>query len=197
MFASLHGVVLAGGRSTRMGHDKASMVVDGLTLVERTILALRTVTSNTVVVGSQVALMDQQLGDSVAWLPDDEQFAGPVAALAQAAAATTAEWLFVLPCDLAEPKKAVKWLASQLHVAGTQALLARDSAGHVQWLTAIVQREALLSAVADVGTTDVPVRRILSNLTTVFVDPPTDNESIWEDMDTPEDVQRHHGDRHD
>jgi len=194
---SVQGVVLAGGRSSRMGHDKASLVVDGLPLVERAIRALSLVSSDTVVVGPTVSLVNTELSGGVTWIPDAEAFAGPVAALAQAAAAATADWLVVLPCDLAHPARAVELLASQEPSDDVQAYIARDSTGSEQWLTMMLRRDALSAALVDAGTSDVPVRRILSKLHVVFVDPPSNDQNIWEDMDTPDDVQRQHGGPHD
>lgn len=45
------GAVLAGGRSRRMGRDKATVVIDGVTMRERAIAALMTVCDRVVVVG--------------------------------------------------------------------------------------------------------------------------------------------------
>ena len=44
------GMVLTGGRSSRMGRDKASLVLDGRTLLERTVAALEVVADEIVVV---------------------------------------------------------------------------------------------------------------------------------------------------
>ena len=46
------GIVLAGGRSTRMGTDKASMALDGVPLLQRTVMVLSEVAAEIVVVRS-------------------------------------------------------------------------------------------------------------------------------------------------
>jgi molybdopterin-guanine dinucleotide biosynthesis protein A len=72
------GILLTGGRSRRLGVDKASLVLDGETLAARAAQRLRSVCAPVV-----------ELGDGVSGLPavrEDEAGAGPLAALAAAGA---------------------------------------------------------------------------------------------------------------
>lgn len=97
MSAPLHGLLLAGGKSRRMGTDKAELVVqDGLTLRERGIQLLQTVTHD---VHLSIAA-DDTTTYSVPTLTDRRANAGPLAGLDAAfARAPDAAWL-VLACDL-------------------------------------------------------------------------------------------------
>lgn len=52
-FPNVTGFVLAGGKSTRMGTDKASLSLEGQTLLERAIATLRTVASDVLILGSK------------------------------------------------------------------------------------------------------------------------------------------------
>ena len=51
------GILLAGGRSRRMGHDKASMILDGQSLLQRAVTALATVVDEIVVVRAPGAVL--------------------------------------------------------------------------------------------------------------------------------------------
>lgn len=95
------GVVLTGGRSTRLGRDKATLVVDGTTLAERAVIRLAAVCDVVVEVGPGVTDRPS--------VREEPAFAGPVAALLAA-------------LDLVEPP--VVLLACD-HVAMTSELLAR------------------------------------------------------------------------
>lgn len=72
---TLLGVVLAGGRSSRMGQDKAGLVWGGKTFLEHQASLLQDVGCDAVVVAGR---------DDSRWLslPDERPFGGPVAALA-------------------------------------------------------------------------------------------------------------------
>jgi molybdopterin-guanine dinucleotide biosynthesis protein A len=50
---NLSGFVLAGGKSTRMGRDKATLALDGRTLLEHAIAVLRGVVDEVCILGSQ------------------------------------------------------------------------------------------------------------------------------------------------
>ena len=51
--SQLSGFVLAGGKSTRMGQDKAALSLNGRTLLEHALTALREVCSNVAILGKQ------------------------------------------------------------------------------------------------------------------------------------------------
>jgi molybdopterin-guanine dinucleotide biosynthesis protein A len=53
MRSQLSGFVLAGGKSTRMGQDKAALNLHGRTLLEHALAALRTVCGNVAILGKQ------------------------------------------------------------------------------------------------------------------------------------------------
>jgi molybdenum cofactor guanylyltransferase len=96
------GIVLAGGRSSRMGRDKALIEVGGRTLIERTVevtrFALRGETSAPVLV---LAARTQKLPvlEGVTVVHDQEGFAGPLAALAQTAPLLETSRVLVVAVD--------------------------------------------------------------------------------------------------
>lgn len=52
----IYGVILAGGRSTRMGEDKANLLLDGQTLLERTSVLLQQAGADVVLVSGRPQL---------------------------------------------------------------------------------------------------------------------------------------------
>jgi molybdopterin-guanine dinucleotide biosynthesis protein A len=87
------GAVLTGGRSTRMGRDKASLVVDGTPMGLRVIEALRAAGAAEV-----FAVGGAGVGD-VRVVPDDGA-PGPMAGVRAALAAARHDAVVVLACDL-------------------------------------------------------------------------------------------------
>ena len=96
----LRGLILAGGRSTRLGEDKAALVLSGTTtLLERMIALLRPVT-----VSVHVSVRPDQTGDPVRSrhpvLVDPSTGLGPAAGLLAARAFDPAAAWLVLACDM-------------------------------------------------------------------------------------------------
>ena len=96
---ALHGLVLAGGRSTRMGRDKAALAWHGRPALERAFDLLSACTAR-----AFVSLRAEQAGDplrrALPHIVDGEAGQGPIAGIAAAQAAhPEAAWL-VLACDL-------------------------------------------------------------------------------------------------
>jgi molybdopterin-guanine dinucleotide biosynthesis protein A len=88
------GAVLAGGRSRRMGVDKATLVVGGRMLAQRSIDALQGAGIERVVIVGGANDFGLEL------IADDDPGSGPLGAVLTALEATTPADLVVLPCDL-------------------------------------------------------------------------------------------------
>jgi len=95
----LRGLVLAGGRSVRMGEDKAGLLIGGRTLLGRTVELLRPLVTSV-----HVAIRADQATDLLrrqfALLIDVPGVGGPAAALAAAWHQDPASAWLVLACDM-------------------------------------------------------------------------------------------------
>lgn len=92
------GIVLAGGRSTRMGTDKAWLDWNGRPLVARVAAALRAAGCTEVLaVGGHLARL-AQLGLSA--IPDPEPGEGPLPALAAGLRAARGPLVLAVACDM-------------------------------------------------------------------------------------------------
>jgi molybdopterin-guanine dinucleotide biosynthesis protein A len=101
MNVSLHGLLLAGGRSSRMGRDKASIVVGGagLTQARRALELIRPLCEHT-----HLSLREGQPvpegGEGFRVLRDDHEAEGPLRGILTAFRAEPAAAWLVLACDL-------------------------------------------------------------------------------------------------
>lgn len=92
------GCVLAGGRSSRMGQDKSSLVVRGESFLARATRALATVCSRVVISGTMT-----DLPAGLAVVPDEVRDRGPLGGISAALRFVEkdgAEWVMFLPVDM-------------------------------------------------------------------------------------------------
>lgn len=89
------GFVLAGGRSTRMGQDKALLQLGGVSLIERAVEKLRAVVSEVRILGSRA-----EFASYAPIVPDLHDGCGPLGGLEAALAAAKTDWILVLPVDM-------------------------------------------------------------------------------------------------
>lgn len=133
------GAVLCGGRSRRMGRDKALLVVEGETMVARVVRALGQAGARRIAAvggdlpGIRAALAGEPAVALVADATPDE---GPLGGVLTALGSLDAPIVLVLACDLVAPSSAA--------MAGTVAALAADPAAHLA---------APLTASRNLGTT--------------------------------------------
>ena len=125
MIADVTGVVLAGGHSSRMGADKAALLIGGEPLLRRVVRRLRLALAETLVVGPpELAALLQPLAPGQTTehvtehatnqqpeqtarpiaetrvIPDAQPGLGPLGGLATALGAITTPYAFVIACDM-------------------------------------------------------------------------------------------------
>lgn len=87
--------VLAGGRSSRMGQDKALLSLGGRPLVQHAVSKLRQLTEEVYLLGSR-----PELAPFAPLVPDLREGCGPLGGIEAALAHTSREWILVLPVDM-------------------------------------------------------------------------------------------------
>jgi molybdopterin-guanine dinucleotide biosynthesis protein A len=173
-------IVLTGGTSSRMGRDKATLVLDGMTLLDRT---LHGVPDDVRVV---VAGPTTTVGRSVSFVREQPPGGGPVAGLDAALAVIEASAVVVLATDLPLVADLPSQLAAALHAAdgSIDAVVAVDADGRLQHLCAAYRTARLRDAIAAGGTVSgasmrsvvarLQVQRLVTTGAAADVDTPAD-----------------------
>jgi molybdopterin-guanine dinucleotide biosynthesis protein A len=134
----VNGFVLAGGRSSRMGTDKALLQYAEQPLIARAVALLRSAGLEAHIVGSRL--------DLVAYAPvikDLHPDCGPLGGIEAALAASTSEWNVFLPVDLPlVPSIFVRYLIERAGINGSAAAIP-TLAGKPEPLCAVYRRELL------------------------------------------------------
>ncbi|GAA1569550.1 hypothetical protein GCM10009804_27490 [Kribbella hippodromi] len=178
-------VVLAGGGSVRFGGvDKAMVVLEGVSLLDRVLTATADAVS-TVVVGAVRTTYRE-----VAWTVEEPPAGGPVAGLAAGLAYGVAPVVVVVSCDLpwitrTDVTTLVEALSQADRVDGYGL---RDAGGREQWLAAAYRRASLTEAIRRVGDPrDKSVRRTLAGLELAWTAPTQAGNDVdtWADLDAP------------
>lgn len=91
-------VILAGGRSRRMGQDKATIEIAGETLFARTLATMRRLFSRVLIAGNRPDLVRAD----VPCVPDIYP-GSALGGIHGGLSAAPTDWIFVAPCDLAFP----------------------------------------------------------------------------------------------
>lgn len=203
--AGVAAIVVAGGSSARMGHDKAALLLEGATLLQRTVDACARL--GPVVVVAPVQRRDLLRPDTeVHWTLEDPPGGGPVAGIAAGltalvgpASATlhdpgAAEFgpgqtvgrvgaVQVLPVDVPGAGAILDALAAAPWPDDSDALVPVDSAGWPQWLMGRYRLDPLRRAVAGLGGADGrSVRRLFQGWEPTLVAVP---DRVLNDVDDP------------
>ena len=134
--SDLSAFVLAGGRSARMGADKAFLQLDGRTLLQRALELAETVSGDVRVVGAK-----EKFAAFAPVVGDLYEGRGPLGGIHAALSATRSEFNLMLAVDLPFlEKRFLAWLAEQAQAENAVVTVPR-AAGGLQPLCAVYRRE--------------------------------------------------------
>ena len=183
-------IILAGGQSRRMGHDKANMPFADSTLLHTVIQQLKPLFSN-------ILLSVHQPVPAYAYpqISDTTPYAGPLAALVDVLAHIDTPWAFVTACDMPFVNPAlISALAKRR--SGQQAVIA-DIDGHWQPFAAFYAKNSLPILHNALQSGDRSLTGALRRLNPVCISAKDLRATdlalrSFIDLDTPDDWLRHH-----
>lgn len=189
---TVHAVVLTGGRSSRMGgRHKPAILVDGHSVIDRTLTALWSAApdANVVIAGSDEGLSPSRR-HQVTVVREHPPFSGPLAGVRAAVESISSSdgLIILLGGDL--PFLSARTLQKLLGAAAAGVPLAScvDATGHLQYLCAAWQQDVLRSQLAKIDDpAGIPLKALFDGLHAELVD--TDPDEL-RDIDTPHDLAR-------
>jgi len=198
MTANAMVAILAGGSSSRMGTDKARLVVDGSPLIDHVATALARYPQ--VVVGGSADLIEL-ISTDARWVPDHWPGEGPLGAIITALkysldpdeSTDGTRLLLTVGCDLVDLSPALVTLLIDEAVQSNADVCVPLIGGYRQWHVAVWNARTL-QPLADAFESGIrsPWRAAMKLRQTVVT---TTLASPLIDLDTPDDVSRYSGAR--
>jgi molybdopterin-guanine dinucleotide biosynthesis protein A len=187
----IEGFILAGGASSRMGADKATLTLGDETFVARVCDALASVASRVSIVSAR----DDQSDCGLTIVRDVYAGAGALGGLHAALAACRAPWAAVVSCDLPFVTRELFLRLASLASADFDAVAPVQPDGRPQPLCALYSVRACLPAAARlIEAGELRPRVLLKNLRTRWVAPEefsdlTRAELFFTNVNTPDDYE--------
>lgn len=190
MIADCTAIILAGGDSQRMGSDKANLLLDGRSLLQRV-----TATMQQVFPKVMLSVREPRTGIELPQICDDPSCAGPLAGLVAGLARVDTPWAFAVACDMPYVVPEVVELLGRCR--GQYQAVVPIVQGYPQPLAAFYARSCLdvMRAHLESGGKN-SLRAVLEKLDVCYVDEEAEilvadpGLHSFFDLDTPQDVAR-------
>ena len=177
------GFVLAGGRSSRMGRDKALLPVGSHTLIEEVASAVRNITGSVTLIGNEGKFSD--LGFD--WLDDLHPALGPLSGVETALASRRAAASLIVSCDMPGLNPAwLQALVERAKISTAHCLVCRDAAGRIHPLCGLWKQACLETVAERIRQRSLRMFEILRELDAE----PVDIAGVIRNVNTPEDWTR-------
>ncbi|HKJ42647.1 MAG TPA: molybdenum cofactor guanylyltransferase [Sunxiuqinia sp.] len=161
---SLTGIILAGGKSSRMGQDKALLNFQGKRLIEYAIDQLKPLCSELLISVNQPGY--EQIGLEL--IPDQYKNCGPVGGLHAALSASKTNWNLVVSCDTPFLNQQLFKLLLE-NREGVQAVIPKRDKG-LEPLAALYHRNMSVFFEQKLKAGDYKLHRILKEADVKFLD---------------------------
>jgi len=182
--ASIAIAILAGGQSRRMGQDKASLMLDGQSWLERMIDAARTISPSVAVVGRGGARAD------IGWLSDEAPGLGPMGGLRTALAHLNQPVLLV-GCDMPRvDASALGWLMRAAQESGAKYGVATRRQGRIEPLFSVYDPAVLGRIDARIAAQKLSLRALIEAGGFDFVEPPQSVGERLLNINTPQELRK-------
>ncbi len=193
--------IQAGGRSLRMGEDKAWLILDGRALIEHVLAAAQPVADRLAIVINAASPHAERYRQLAArWnallLHDLRENCGPLGGIHTALVNCEAsEAALILACDLPFlTSEFLAWLRHK-HESGTaNVTVPLDPSGRLQPLVAVYSQSCLPVIEEMLAADQLKVDRLYERVTTHIIKPgeadcPAINERLFSNLNSPEDYQ--------
>jgi molybdopterin-guanine dinucleotide biosynthesis protein A len=187
MIEDCTAVILAGGDSSRMGSDKASLLLDGQTLLQTVIVSMQQIFP-----AVMLSVRQPRAGIALPQICDGQPDGGPLVGLVASLEQITTPWIFAVACDMPfVVPKVVELLGG--HRLQHQAVVPVVH-GHPQPLAAFYAAGCLARFRANLDAKQKGLRGILKQLDVCYVDEAEMLQAdphlrSFFDLDTPQDME--------
>jgi len=184
----VYGLVLAGGHSTRMGHDKALLRVDGETQLSRAVRLLESFLDR-VFVSTRADQQDESERKRFERIVDRYENLGPIAGILSALEEYNDVGWLVLACDLPNiDENTIRFLIENKSVEQPFTAFRSSSDGLPEPLCAYYAAGATTIIKSFIDDGIICPRKVLIGSDTLLLDQP--NPDALDNINTPEDLQR-------
>ena len=186
MIADCTAIIMAGGDSRRMGTDKASLLLDGQTLLQSVIATMQQLFPKVI-----VSVRAPRPGIDLPQVCDEQPDGGPLAGLVASLGQITTPWAFMVACDMPFVVPEVVELLARYRLQH-QAVVPVVH-GHPQPLAAFYAASCLAPLRVSLTAQQKSLRGVLQQLDVRYVDEAEMLEAdpqlrSFFDLDTPQDV---------
>jgi molybdopterin-guanine dinucleotide biosynthesis protein A len=187
MITDCTALILAGGDSSRMGQDKANLILDDATLLQRATATLQKVFPKVI-----ISVREPRAEVALPQVCDAEPDGGPLAGLVAGLAQVESSWMFALACDMPFIQPAV--IERMAELRGEHQAVVPLIGGHPQPLFAFYAKAALDTMREMQAAGEKRVRAVLQQLDIRYVDEAELRDCdpqfrSFFDLDTPQDLK--------
>lgn len=150
MYSDITGVILAGGKSSRMGTNKSFLKIGNQTIIERIVDLMKSIFSEVIIITNSP---EEYKFLNIPIFEDIYKWKGPLAGIHSALVHSTTEKIFVLSCDV--PLMGREMIEYIVNYKSEKPIVFCEAAGYHQPLVGVYSKIILKEVENFISTTEV------------------------------------------
>lgn len=191
IYSEIIGVILAGGKSSRMGTNKSLLKLGNQRIIERIAELMKSIFTNVIIITNTP---DEYKFLNLPLYEDIYKWKGPLAGIHSALTHSTTEKIFVLSCDV--PLMSKEMIQYLVEYKSEKQVVFCEAAGYHQPLVGVYSKQILSEIekfISDNELTDKSLHQFLKNIDTEIIHPeklPFYKDEIFFNVNRPEDYSQ-------
>lgn len=188
----IQGIILAGGKNSRMGKPKELLPIEGGPLILRTSHLLQQTVHSCLIISNHAERLTM-LPPSIPIYPDDVREQGPLGGIATAMRVSPHDLLLIVACDMPElTEDILRQLVAyvpQMEEGRIDAVVPREQDGRLQPLCALYHRRILPVILTHLANEERRMRSLLDAIQTVYIPIQANEAGAFRNLNTPTDYE--------
>lgn len=178
------GVILAGGKSSRFGSNKAFCEIEGSTFVQNIISKLKPYTQEVILSGSK----DIYKNLDIPVIPDQFENIGPIGGIYSALHYSSTPWILVCTCDM--PLISGGIIMKLLTSVEEQKMIAWNFEDQRGLFPLLISKDMLVVVEEMIRTKQYRIKNLLQNENTMILDIPQEWQHLFVNINTYEEYKQ-------
>ena len=169
MYSDINGVILAGGKSSRMGTNKSLLKIGNQTIIERISDLMKSIFSEVIIITNSP---DEYKLLNIPIFEDIYKWKGPLAGIHSALVHSKTEKIFVLSCDV--PLMSKEMIEYIIEYKSDKPIIFCEAAGYHQPLVGVYSKvilEEVEKFISSTGVNDKSFHHFLKNVDAEVIHP--------------------------
>lgn len=184
-------VILAGGKSSRMGFDKQFLKIDGITILDKIVKILEEEFEEIIVVSNK---SEYHTSRDYMLIEDEIKDCGPLGGIHAGLKQSSSKYTYFIACDMPNVNlEYIRYMKALITESNIDICVAKNKNGRIEPLNGFYSKEIITEVETQIANNDMAIYKLFDIVKTLYIDYEKvqnyQEEDMFFNLNTPEDLK--------